>query len=115
MLEPDQTFEQELGLEVSDTLLRLSVDGLAQAVVVNTSGFTQRVAPGTMMGQAEEVIVVDGARTETGGDLSMEEPVPPSCEIMKIDVSQDCTARKCKLLEIVGRPELLNDEQVKYL
>ena len=55
LLEPDQAFERELGLEVPDTLLRSSVDGLAQAVVVNTSGFTQRVAPGTVMGQAEEV------------------------------------------------------------
>lgn len=40
-------------LEVPDTLLRTSVDGLAQAVVVNTSRFTQRVVPGTVMGQAE--------------------------------------------------------------
>ena len=34
---------------------------------------------------------------------------------MKIDASQDCAPRRCKLLELVGRPELLNDEQAECL
>ena len=108
LLEPTHTFERESGLELSDTLLQPSADGLTHAVVANTSGFTQRVAPGAMMGKAEEVTVVDPLRTGTG-----DSPAPdlPSCEIVRVDTSQDPAARKRRLLGTVGRPELLNDEQ----
>ena len=112
LLEPTQAFEQEIGLELSDTLLQSSADGLAQAVVANTSGFTQRVDPGTLMGQAEEVTLVDYLDAGTSDDPLTE---LSSCEIVRIDTSEDSTARKCKLLDMVGRPELLDEEQATCL
>ena len=37
LLEPTPAFKREIGLELADTLLQSSADGLAQAVVANTS------------------------------------------------------------------------------
>ena len=48
LLESTAAFKRESGLELSDILLKSPADGQTQAVVVNTSGFTQQVASGTM-------------------------------------------------------------------
>ena len=50
--------------------------------------------------------------TTTSDDPS---PELPSCEVVRIDTSQDSAVRKQKLLEMVGRPELLNEEQATCL
>ena len=61
LLESDPAVEEELGLEMSDTLLQPAGDGRAQMVVANTSGITQQVLPGTKLGQVMRVAVVDNA------------------------------------------------------
>ena len=112
LLEPTHAFEQESGLELSSTLVQPSADGRTHAVIANLSGFTQRVAPGSMMGQAEEVVVFDQLDVGRGDDPS---PELPSCEVVRVDTSQESAARKQKLLEMVERPELLDEEQLACL
>ena len=63
------------------------------------------------MGLAEEMIYAPLVPFDTG-DGPMQGL--PSCEIVQIDTSQDLAARKHKLLETVGKPELLDKEQVPF-
>ena len=99
------------GVDWSDTLLQPTADGLAQMVVANTSGFTQQLSVGVELGRAVGVTVMDTVDT----DLSAEPQLTHSCEVAKIDTSPDPTSRKTKLLEAVGKSELLSAEQAKCL
>ena len=65
-----------------------------------------------MNGHAEEVIVFDQLDVDTGTDAI---PELPSCEVVRVDTSQESASRKKKLLEMVERPELLDEEQSAHL
>ena len=111
LFEPNNSTEQEWGVDWSDTLLQPTADGLAQMVVANTAGFTQQLSVGVELGRAVGVTVMDTVDT----DLSAEPQLTHSCEVAKIDTSPDPTSRKTKLLEAVGKSELLSAEQAKCL
>ena len=93
---------------MSSTLVQPSANGYTHAVVANLSGLTQRVAPGSMKGQAEEVIVFDQLDIDTEMTLSLN---CHSAKVVRVDTSQESASRKEKLLEIVESPELLDEEQ----
>ena len=111
LFEPDSTTEQEWGVDWLDTLLQPTADGRAQMVVANASGFTQRLSVGVELGRAMGVTVMDTANS----GLPTEPQLIHSCEVAKIDTSPDPTSRKTKLLEAIGKSELLSEEQADCL
>ena len=111
LFEPDCTTEQEWGVDWLDTLLQPTADGRAQMVVANASGFTQRLSVGVELGRAVGVTVMDTANS----GLPTEPQLIHSCEVAKIDTSPDPTSRKTKLLEAIGKSELLSEEQADCL
>ena len=111
LFEPDSTTEQEWGVDWLDTLLQPTADGRAQMVVANASGFTQRLSVGVELGRAVGVTVMDTANA----GLPTEPQLIHSCEVAKIDTSPDPTSRKTKLLEAIGKSELLSEEQADCL
>ena len=86
-----------------------------QVVVANTSGITRRVTPGTQLGQAVDVVVIDDLQTTgpvSSDNHSLESSNVELCDVKRVDASG---TEKHKLLEMEGRFDLLNDVQLEYL
>ena len=58
LVEHDRAVEEAVGLQVEDSLLAPSREGVAQLVVTNPTGFTQVAQEGEELGQATKVSVV---------------------------------------------------------
>ena len=116
VVEPEASLLDELGLELSDALVRMSGDGQAQLVVANNSGFTQRVDSGTQLGHAVDALVVDSEEV-TASRLAQDEPMVDTllnlepCGVSRVDISDE--ERKRRLLELVDVSELLNPGQTE--
>ena len=106
LVESDVSCNQ-LGLELTDSLLQVPKNGQTQVVVTNNSGFTQRVEPDTELGHAVDVQVVGSKDIMTGQDcagLLMESSLPgvEQCRVSRIDASDQerkqslWTCRDCK-------------------
>ena len=57
LLESDETTEQSSGLRISDALVQMGDDNIAQILIENPSGFTQHMEGGTPLGNAVGVAV----------------------------------------------------------
>lgn len=108
MLEQDSNIESDLGIQILESLIRASSVGQACAILTNPSGFTQRVDGGVTLGMACEAAVVEPLNAEI---LPREAEEDTSILAVKSDLKT--AARQKKLLEIVGEPESLNQEQGK--
>ena len=119
VLESAPSLQDELGLELTDAVVQVSEMGRAQVLVMNNSGFTQRVVSGTLLGEAVEAMVMDSQKALTAAlnssQPSSEDSSPDveRCEVLKIDVSED--ERKHRLLEMVEISGLLDPEQAECL
>ena len=128
MLEPDLLIHEEWGLELTESVLKVSEEGRAHVVVTNNSGWTLQVASDTLLGQAVDMVIVDGdedSRLEDANSVVDDVPFSTVCsppddslcrsEIWRIDADVEEEDRKCRLLEMVDLSELANPEQGEVL
>ena len=116
LLEWNGEREKELGLAVGDALLQPDQDGRARVLLSNHSLHTQQLTPGICLGEAVEVSVID----PSSQDPDRQDKVTPVEELLaapgvkKLNSAHDVD-RQQRLLEIVGKPDLLDDEQTHSL
>ena len=105
---------EKLGLYISKGKVQLSSDGEALAIITNHSGFIQKLSPGTIIGTAEEaemVTVPSASRSKNQCD----EPSRSNVRAVEVVTGGEADSRGQHLLELVGKPELLNAEQLNGL
>ena len=117
LLEAGNIVEREYGLNYPSSLIAVAADQSAQVVVVNNSGFTQHFPEGVEIGHGTRAVVPDG---ETPLPEPTEHPWssdvqndPESADRVRLVVAGDPKQRKQRLLEVVGRSGLLDEEQAK--
>ena len=105
MTECREELEQETGLQLIDSLLEFDPDGTAQVVLTNPTGCSAVAEAGKELGGAVSATVVSpGLEPES-------DPLPSSSDNL---VHTDAWSKR-KLCELVGRPALLDEEQVRSL
>ena len=92
----------------STALLRVDPDGTAQVVLTNPTGCSAMAEAGTELGGAVSATVV------SPGLEPKSDPLPSSSDAQVNLVHTDAW-RKRKLCELVGKPALLDEEQVRSL
>ena len=104
----------ELPLQVEDSLLRVSGEGLACVAVLNPTGCSCSLEAGTELGEASTVNLVppDQQPLEVTGEQSGQGSTQP---MVKRITEEEATQRKQTLRELVGQPELLTPEQAEQL
>ena len=128
MLEPDPSIREDWGLELTESVLKVSEGGTAHVVVTNNSGWTQQVASDTLLGQAVDTVIVAGGEDSHLGDTdSIGDDVPSSTvycppddgschsEIWRVNADVDEEDRKRRLLEMVDLSGLADPEQGEFL
>ena len=85
--------------------------------MVNASGFTQHVPGGTELGRAAEATILDETEVppELAGDPLTASHDIHCCEVLRILATEDAVVRTQKLLEMVGKSDLLSEEQTECL
>ena len=64
LLESTEQVGKEIGVEMSNTLIESSADGLAHALITKCHSFTHRVPVGTDIGHAEPVELVESEKPD---------------------------------------------------
>ena len=59
MLETDEQLGMEVGAQITTSFIKLSQDGVAEALISNSHSLTHRIPEGTDLGQAAPVEVVE--------------------------------------------------------
>ena len=108
MTECREELEQETGLQLVDSLLKVDPDGTAQVVLTNSTGCSAMAEAGTELGEAVSATVV------SPGLEPKSDPLPSSADA-QVNLVHTDTWRKRKLCELVGKPALLDEEQVRSL
>lgn len=99
--------EEATGLQLEDTLLRPTKDGLTQLVISNPSGYSMSIESGTSLGEAVGATVVAHEPTAC--------PASEGATQENARKIQSEAWRKQKLCEMVGRPEHLCPDQIASL
>ena len=97
---------EKLGLYISEGIVQPTCDGEALPVITNHSGFTQKLLPGSTIGTAEEaeMVTVPSRSKNVRGESNV--------RAVGIVTGGEADSRGQHLLELVGKPELLNAEQL---
>ena len=61
LVEPTPTLKTDMGIVMEDSLLNPAAGGLAQVVLMNSTGFTQVIEAGTELGTGEAATIVEPA------------------------------------------------------
>ena len=114
LVEDSCHLHEAAGLLLEDTLVKPNADGLAYVVLSNPMGCSGHVTAGTTVGIAAEVQVVDKGITEVPIlDKSTRSPlVEDASAVCSVTSEMD---RKGRLLELIEKPSLLNDQQTQEL
>ena len=116
LVEPDNDLEAVTGLQVEDTLIRLTEEGLAHVVLSNMTGCSSCIQAGTMIGEAAEVDVVKGDDPTLINSFCIGTPsIKSGDERTVIRNIMSASDREKKLQELVGKPRLLDEGQTKEL
>ena len=118
LLEPDQQTESETGVQVSGALIKPAVGGRAKLVVSNLLGFTQKVPTATKVGEDSEVVLASIVKSDAADDpVSPTSTMPEGCEVRRVDTGRalDPASRQQRSKELVGKLDLLDEEQTKRL
>ncbi len=59
LMEPATLADESPELQVGESLIQPTKDGFSQVVIINPTGFTQSLSPGTELGGASEASVID--------------------------------------------------------
>ena len=100
---------EKLGLYINEGIVQPTCEGEALAVITNHSGFTQKLSAGTTIGTAEEADMVE---VPSKSNYVMEESNVGDVWTV---TGEEADSRGQRLLELVGKPELLNAEQLTGL
>ena len=116
LVEPDGDLEAVTGLQVENTLVQPTREGLAHVILSNSTGCSSCVNAGTVIGEAAEVDIVGGSEqtphdTVINDSLKAEE-LNHDPTIRNIGSTSE---RKEKLQEIIGKPNLLDHKQAQDL
>lgn len=103
-------------IQLEDALVTLSPEGSAKIMIVNTTGFTQRLEPGLELGQATRADVMNKEHDALAEpvDSEFDEPnVHLPTEVRKVPVEDDSDSRSKRLEVILEKEEkrLRPDEQ----
>ena len=90
---------------MEDSLLNPAAGGLAQVVLMNSTGFTQVIEAGTELGTGEAATIVEPAAED--------DDMTSLCNINKLSSGATDRQRRDLLLEYVGQPDLPESERVK--
>lgn len=115
LLERSMQVEEETGLQIEDALLQPTVEGRAQMVLSNPSGFTQVVEQGLELGIAIPATVIQstlGANEDLPGqpgDLAFpptESPGSTEPDGVKRVTADTVQQRQARLMELIEEPNL---------
>ena len=113
LLECKPEVKEETGLEVVDSLMPRTSDGISQVVLVNRSGFTQTADKALALGKATQVTVVvpdddlSGAQA-TPGDRS-------DVQVLRVEGTEKTRGRQGKLQEILAETDLPEHQRRQLL
>ena len=105
LVEPTPTLKTDMGIVMEDSLLNSAAGGLAQVVLMNSTGFTQVIEAGTELGTGEAATIVEPAAED--------DDMTSSCNINKLSSGATDRQRQDLLLEYVGQPDLPESERAK--
>ena len=112
LLEHSTKVEDANGLLLENALIQPDGDGFAQLVISNPTGCSCTLEGGTHLGEAERATLV--VEPELGPSSN-----PPTGEhtqsLAHVRMVQDVAWRKQRLRELIGKPELLSEEQAEEL
>ena len=98
-------------------MIAVAADQSARVVVVNNFGFTQHVPDGVKIGHGTRAVVLEGETPlpqPTGCPWSSNvHNGPESANRVRLVVAGDPRQKKQRLLEVVGRSGLVEEEQAK--
>ena len=105
-LEPVTNLEEEIGLVVKDALLQPDQDGFARMVVSNPSAVPCKIQHSTPVGKGSVVCLEEYSGTED----------QQSGLVRRVQTSdEDATQRQRKLLEVIPKPESLDQKDGESL
>ena len=107
LVEPTPTLKTEMGIVMEDSLLNPAASGLAQVVLMNSTGFTQLIEAGTELGTGEAATIVEPAAEN--------DDITSLCNINKLSSGATDRKRRDLLLEYVGQPDLPESERTKLI
>ena len=107
LVEPTPTLKTEMGIVMEDSLLNPPASGLAQVVLMNSTGFTQLIEAGTELGTGEAATIVEPAAEN--------DDITSLCNINKLSSGATDRKRRDLLLEYVGQPDLPESERTKLI
>jgi len=114
LVEDNDCLQEGSGLLLEDTLVKPNTYGLAYVVISNPTGCSSHVTAGTTVGIAAEVQLVDKGSPEAAilDKSATLPPVEDAATVCSVTSEMD---RKGRLLELIEKPSLLNDQQTREL
>ena len=94
--------------------MKLNVDGLTNVLFSNPTGCSSHVTAGTTVGIATEVQVTNQSSSVVS-EVGMSTKLPPGEDAATVCSVTSETDRKERLLELINKPSLLNDQQTHEL
>ena len=117
LVESDNDLEKATGLQVEDTLVQPTIEGLAHVIISNMTGCSSYVCAGTVIGEAAGVEIIEDNKPRSydsapKGAQTSEEQADESLVIRNIKSVDD---PKEELRKLIGKPKLLDKKQTQDL
>ena len=113
LVKSDSDLEKATGLQVEDTLVQPTIEGLAHVIISNMTGCSNYVSAGTVIGEAAGVEIIEdntprSHNSASKGAQTSEEQADESLVIRNIKSVDD---RKEELRKLIGKPKFLDKKQ----
>ena len=109
LLEWQPEIQEETGLEIVDSLIRVTRDKISRIVLVNRYGFSQTAEEGSLLGEATPVAVVTPGRQSTDASILR------VGETNELDLEQERVEERWKKLKVMLADPDLPDLQRQQL